>query len=197
MREILIIVKGVFPDMIESLDCLREGARSGVYGPLESAVARCRNIRVSEKALASMAGYARAVPAAADFASIPGHIGRISGYLQVIANAIAVKNRENILFSEKAMDEIDLLFARLRELMEMALTAVCGVSGEVAGGISGVERAAAVLDASAGEFLVFHEERLLEGLCLPKASSLYVEMVDGFKAISWHLKEMARKAAGV
>lgn len=199
--DLILIISGFFPDMIESLDCLREGARSGVRAHLDRAEAMALRIHLSEQSMARLTGHSEETDASL-YVSIPGHIGRISGYLQVIASALKVKHRDDVLFSEKAMDEVDLLFAQLRELMELALAAVSGISGisavsgiigNQAGSAADVARAASGIETSAGKFLGLHEERLLEGLCLPKASSIYLEMVDGFKAISWHLREIALK----
>ena len=43
------------------------------------------------------------------------------------------------------------------------------------------------------EYATLHEERLIEGLCLPVASSLYINMLDSIKNIAWHAKEIATK----
>jgi hypothetical protein len=36
----------------------------------------------------------------------------------------------------------------------------------------------------------------VEGLCMPKASSLYVAILDDLKGIEWHTRQIAQKLAG-
>jgi Na+/phosphate symporter len=52
--------------------------------------------------------------------------------------------------------------------------------------------AEAALEKMADEYATRHEERLIEGLCAPKASQLYIQMIDAFKGIAWHAKEIAK-----
>jgi hypothetical protein len=45
------------------------------------------------------------------------------------------------------------------------------------------------------EYATLHEERLIEGSCLPVASAIYIYMLDIIKSIAWHAKEIALKLA--
>lgn len=38
--------------------------------------------------------------------------------------------------------------------------------------------------------------KMIVGLCLPVASSLYISMLDAIKGIAWHAKEIATRLAG-
>ncbi len=40
---------------------------------------------------------------------------------------------------------------------------------------------------------LYHSLRLIEGLCIPFASSLYINMLDEIKNIGWHAREIATK----
>jgi Na+/phosphate symporter len=51
------------------------------------------------------------------------------------------------------------------------------------------------LSALANDYATFHEERLVDGLCLSKASSLYLAILDAFKGIWWHCQQIVRKCA--
>lgn len=56
-----------------------------------------------------------------------------------------------------------------------------------------VKESATEISRSANDFSTMHEERLVEGLCMPKASPLFLDIMDALKGISWHAKEIAEK----
>jgi hypothetical protein len=43
------------------------------------------------------------------------------------------------------------------------------------------------------EYALFHQQRLIEDLCLPKASSLFVAPLDYLKGITGHIGQIADK----
>lgn len=45
----------------------------------------------------------------------------------------------------------------------------------------------------ANGYALFHQQRLVEGVCMPKASSVYVAIVDYFKGIESHARQIAQK----
>ena len=42
------------------------------------------------------------------------------------------------------------------------------------------------------DFALAHEDRLIEGLCSPKASSLYVDILDSMKSANQQIRSMGR-----
>ena len=61
--------------------------------------------------------------------------------------------------------------------------------------LAGINRALGV-ERRATEYAARHEERLIEELCLPLASALYINVPDAVKSVAWHTKEIARKLSG-
>ncbi len=59
-----------------------------------------------------------------------------------------------------------------------------------------VKQAELAFSERARQFVLRHGERVSEGKCLSKASFLYMEMVDSFKAIAWHSKEIIQDLLG-
>ena len=49
----------------------------------------------------------------------------------------------------------------------------------------------------ANEYTLFHQQRLLKGVGMPKASSVYVAIVDYFKGIESHIRQIAQKLSAV
>jgi hypothetical protein len=60
-----------------------------------------------------------------------------------------------------------------------------------------VEESQAGVGKMAIEYATLHEERLIKGVCLPIASSLYLTMLNAIKSIAWNAKEIAIGLAGL
>jgi hypothetical protein len=48
----------------------------------------------------------------------------------------------------------------------------------------------------ADDFLLNHHQRLIEAVCLPKESSMYLAMVDYRKGIESHTRQIGQKLSG-
>ena len=132
-------------------------------------------------------------PSLLKYTSVPGHIERICEYMENINTALRALCTEGVRFSDKAMAEVDYLFVELKGIL-------VNTSGTLAAGdlmlAARVKRAELLFSESAREFVLRHGERIAEGICLPKASSLYMEMLDSFRAIAWHSKEITQELLG-
>lgn len=121
---------------------------------------------------------------------VPDHLIKIGENLEKLAEFIDKKVREDILFSDRAVTEITFLLQRLADILrstaDMILARNIFLSKYVEESEAGVIRRAV-------EYATFHEERLIEGLCLPVASSIYIKMLDAIKTIAWHSKEIVTR----
>ncbi|HEB74753.1 MAG TPA: hypothetical protein ENJ04_00160 [Nitrospirae bacterium] len=124
------------------------------------------------------------------FASIPAHIERMAGNLEHIARSIRTKVRDSILFSDKAISEVSFLFQRTREILNTTSDLILARNTFIA---NYIKKSEAEIEHTANQFATLHEERLVEGLCLPKSSGLYIVMLDSIKRIAYHAKEIAEK----
>jgi hypothetical protein len=50
--------------------------------------------------------------------------------------------------------------------------------------------------ATASEFVSFHQERPIQGLCRPRASSIYLAMIDYVRGIERHQRDIVQKVSG-
>jgi Na+/phosphate symporter len=107
--------------------------------------------------------------------------------------ALKNKSKGNVLISDKATAELDYLFGSTRDIMVNVRDMVLAPNTLVARHMAESERA---VEKMADEYATKHEERLIEGLCTPKASQLYIQMLDAFKSIAWHAKEIAKDLSG-
>jgi Na+/phosphate symporter len=132
-------------------------------------------------------------PRARMYVGVPAHMGRIGDGLARVAQSIAGKIREKALFSDKAMAELDYMFGRTRDIIVNARDMVLAPNTLVARHMAESARAVEIM---ADDYSTKHEERLIEGLCAPKSSQLFLQMLDAFKTIAWHSKEIAKDLSG-
>ena len=140
-----------------------------------------------------LAEFARDNPDLKPYVSVPVHLLRIGEGVTILSEQIEKKIREKILCSPSAIDELTFLSQRLIEMLRPTADVILArneiLSKYVQESALGVERRAT-------EYATQHEERLIEGVCLPLASALYITVLDAVKSIAWHAKEIARKLAG-
>jgi len=122
---------------------------------------------------------------------VPQHILRIAENIDSMAEMTARKMKENILFSERALTEATFLLQRLKEII-MSANDLLFCENTILN--SYVEESEANLVKTCIEYATQHEERLIEGLCQPVSSSIYIAMLDCIRNIAWHAKEIAIKA---
>jgi hypothetical protein len=122
------------------------------------------------------------------YAPIPAHLSRIGNSLEKLSECIDKKIIENILFSDKAVKETIFLLQRLTEILTPTADIVLARNTFL---IMYVEESQASVGKRAIEYATLHEERLIKGVCLPVASSLYITMLNAIKSIAWQAKEIA------
>jgi len=135
---------------------------------------------------------ARENPDLRPYVSVPTHLLRIGENIEKLAEFIERKINDKILFSDRAATEVTFLLQRLTDILrpvsDLILARNSILSKYVQESESGVQRRAI-------DYTTQHEERLIEGLCSPAVSSLYINILDRIKGIAWHAKEIAVKIA--
>ncbi len=122
------------------------------------------------------------------YAPIPTHLSLIVHHIEKLSECIDKKNRESILFSDKAVKETIFLLQRLNEILTPTADIVLARNTFLS---MYVEESQVGVGKMAAEYATLHEERLIKGVCVPVASSLYITMLDAIKSIAWHTKEIA------
>jgi Na+/phosphate symporter len=114
----------------------------------------------------------------------PGHLERVGDYLESIINCASVKARDGIPFSDKAHAELTELFGLLSDILkDIRETLAINNWGQ----LDTVREKQRKLAQMTLDFALAHEDRLLEGLCSPKASSLYLDILDSAKGANERL----------
>lgn len=117
----------------------------------------------------------------------PGRLERTGDLLESIANVSKIKQRDGIPFSDKAQAELAKLFGlfvlELKKFKELLRTLSKPLLEEIMSQSKEVGQMTV-------DFALAHEERLVDGLCSPKASSLYLDILDSVKNANRHVRDM-------
>lgn len=127
------------------------------------------------------------------YISVSVHILRIWEDIDKLSRLIDKKISENILFSDRTVNETIFLFQRLVEILRPTADIILARNTFLKTYI--VESQAGIAKM-ADEYATLHEDRLIEGESMPASSSLYINILDAVKSIAWHIKEMAVELAG-
>jgi Na+/phosphate symporter len=170
-----------------------EGFRGQDAGPLQAAEALGRQIHQQGKRLTAWAvrqpvGQARLPVRDLEILFVLRRLKRIRAMIEVLIRAITAMVQDGIPFTERAMRELSTLYntaiALLKCLQEGLLTKDPSLLAHILEeGRQSLERA--------NRDVLKHEQRLIEGVCLPKASVLFVTMLDALEEIEWQIRAIA------
>jgi Na+/phosphate symporter len=122
--------------------------------------------------------------------AVIGHLEMATNGLDSILQHVKIKVNEGVLFSDKGVSEISHIF---RETLDMVKTAgdTIMTKNEVLRKyvIDKYASLAQIVDAYSEE----HEDRLIKGVCQPKSSSLYLNIVDSLVKVVWHMKQAVER----
>jgi Na+/phosphate symporter len=122
--------------------------------------------------------------------SIAGHIERIGDCIENVIKTVHTKISEGTLFSDKAVSELNYLFHSVRDILRDAKDIILTLNPVL------MEHTITLgnkVNQMADEFATLHEERLVTGICHPKHSSMYLDMLDNLRMVIWHVKEAVKK----
>jgi Na+/phosphate symporter len=122
------------------------------------------------------------------YADIPNRLLRICDQLEILVGMLRIKIDENILFSDRAITELSFLSQSLFEILNAATDLVL-VKNPIL--IRYVQESEAMVGKTTAEYATRHEERLIEGLCLPVSSSVYLKILETLKGIAREAKSIA------
>lgn len=104
--------------------------------------------------------------------------------LDKIMAATRNKIKERVLFSDKAAEELTTLFKGLQELLKNLSDLIKTGNAVIR---SYLEEQVEKYTRLCRNFATEHEERLIQGICLPKSSSIYLVILDSFSDAFWYL----------
>ena len=104
-----------------------------------------------------------------------------------LSNQVEIKVKEKVLFGEEAVSEMNNLMIRTVALLPHVADALRTCNELI---IDHVENEADELRTNATNSTAFHEDRLCKGKCHPKASIIYLQMLQHLQDILWHFKAL-------
>jgi Na+/phosphate symporter len=181
----------LFQDAIEMLALTRASFRRHDRRGLDTAAALGRSIHKREKELTELL---LATPAGAeDLRFIPGHVERIGDAIEGLIRCLVIMEAEGTVFTERGVREVHELFDRAQELLECCRDLAATGNRILA---QHVEIESMRFQQVASDFARAHEERLIEGVCMPRASSAYLAILDYLREIVRHTRQAAARNRG-
>ncbi|MCL4456879.1 MAG: hypothetical protein M1147_10360 [Nitrospirae bacterium] len=178
-------------------DCISFLQTALIYNsskPLKDCGAKVNDIKKAETAITKkIAELAKDNPDLKQYVSVPAHLLRIGENIEKLSELMNKKIKDNILFSDKAVTEITFLLQRIVDVLRPTSDIILAKNTILGRYVQESEEG---IVKRATEYATLHEERLIEGLCLPIASSIYINMLDSIKNIAWHAKEITAKLVG-
>jgi len=121
-------------------------------------------------------------------AFLPAALERIGDSVEALVRCAATIHNEDISFSERGHSEIVILFARSVELVEGLSSAIHHGRPET---LSQIRDAGDKFQIFCDEISLHHQDRLIRGVCKPRASSVFLSMLDSFREIERYVRRMA------
>lgn len=123
------------------------------------------------------------------YADVVGDLELIGDYCKDILERIQVKIEEKLLFSEEAVAE----YVELYKKSEAALAEVVNALAQGAPSlVKEVLKNEEHIDKLVDEYRRRHNQRLIDGLCVPLACNMFLNMLDFTAAVYYHTKKVAR-----
>lgn len=122
--------------------------------------------------------------------SVPGHLERIGDQAETILRCARIVIAEGVPFSDRAVAEVEELMVRAAELLRLVHDALETRNRFL---LDAVARKGTALASRASTFADAHEARLVEGVCVPQASSLFLAILDSLRGIEWHARQVGQR----
>jgi len=120
---------------------------------------------------------------------VPTHLERIGDNIELLIRCSNSIIEDGICFSDKALKEINMLFENLTELLQY-VGDIIETNNKVL--VTHVLEEIKNFQENVNEYSIWHYDRLIEGSCLPKASSSYLAIIDYLSEIASHIKWITR-----
>jgi Na+/phosphate symporter len=124
------------------------------------------------------------------YLSIASSLGRLTYNIQGILDRVRGKSENHILFSEEADKEVNDVFQEAMSLLRNLPDLFATESKSLAQRIGEEGRS---MFKTADGYSEEHEERLINGICVPKHSPLYLSIIESLKGVMVHTLAVSGK----
>ncbi|HHT9117067.1 MAG TPA: hypothetical protein ACFYD1_00410 [Candidatus Hypogeohydataceae bacterium YC38] len=112
------------------------------------------------------------------------HLQGVGEALKGMIPHVRNKVNENVLFSDKAVGELKFLFENTREVLKNAGDFFLTRNPLL---MNHILEKGVYLNQIADSYAIEHEDRLIAGVCMPKASPLYINILECVTRINWNI----------
>jgi len=176
----------LFQDTLEMLSLTWASFRRHDAAALAKAESLGRDVHRREKELTQRFLATPSVVDALRF--IPAHLERIGDAAEGLIRCLRTMEMEGTVFTDRGVREISTLFDKAIDIVECARDLTSTGNRFLA---RHLEAESSRFHELADEFARAHEERLIEGVCLPRASSVYLAILDYLREIVRHARRVA------
>ncbi len=148
--------------------------------------------RLTDHVAMQLREYPMSLGSAEHLAFLPAALERIGDSVEALARCIGALHRDDIPVSERGHVEILTLFGRSIELVECVSSVVRLGTPEA---LAAIRESGDKFQAYCDELAVYHQERLIRGVCKPRASSVFLSMLDSFREIERYVRRMTFQIA--
>ncbi|OGB95440.1 MAG: hypothetical protein A2Z31_00700 [candidate division NC10 bacterium RBG_16_65_8] len=146
--------------------------------------------RLTDHVALQLREYPDSLRSVQHLAFLPAALERVGDSVEAIARCVGALHREDIPVSERGHLEIVTLFGRSIEMVECVSSAIRLSRPEALGAI---RESGEKFQAFCDEITVYHQDRLIRGVCKPRASSVFLAMLDSFREIERYVRRMTLK----
>jgi Na+/phosphate symporter len=180
---------------VEMLTLVAKAFRTQQAAALEPAKILGEEIHLREKALTDiivkhLAREAGMMEANKAFLFVPMHLERVGDNIEFLIRAIGTMIKEGIPFTERAMGEINSLFEKAIEILECVRDTV-PTNNKVL--MQHIVNEGKQFEDKVDEFALLHQQRMIEAVGFPRASSMYLAILDYLKGIESHSRQIGLK----
>lgn len=124
------------------------------------------------------------------YLSVASVFDRMSYNMEGVVDCLKSMVRDHILFSDRAIKEVNDVFQEAMSILENLPDLILTQNKLLAQRIG--EKGRSVFKIANG-YSEEHEERLIQGVCMPKSSPIYLGLLESLKAIIGHTLEVSGK----
>ena len=124
------------------------------------------------------------------YLSIATGLDRMAYNIEGVLDRVRGKSENHILFSDQAVKEVNGVFQETVRLLENLPNLLTTESKSLARQIGEEGR---TIFKTADGYSEVHEERLINGICVPKHSPIYLGMIESLKGVMVHILAVSGK----
>ena len=181
----------MFKEMFLVLESAKEGFLSGNQTTLTEAKTRLTRILTSNLSFTEeLVKKETKDDVEKKYLNLLPDLQLMAGIIRNLINEKKKKTESSILFTHKAINEIEGLYTLMQTQFEDATDYILTRNPHLKMHIrTGMEN----LSKRAGDYVATHQTRLITGVCMPKASYSYIAIVDLIKGVSRELTTFSEK----